>query len=151
VDGACRGDGYVGARASYGVFVSHYAEDLNRKGPVPALSPQTNQYAELFATMQALEVIHELIIAGEDLTHVIIKTDSHHVAQAMSSFIWKWTANGYRNWKGQPLMNGRAFKYVHEKVVLLEKEYGIRVSFYLVERRFNEQANALANAALNLN
>ena len=34
------------------------------------------------------------------------------------------------------------------KVVLLEKEYGIHVSFCLVEKKFNEPAGTLARAAL---
>jgi hypothetical protein len=50
--------------------------------------------------------------------------------------------------EGQPVVNGRAFKYLHEKVVLLEKEYGIHVSFCLVRKGFNQQADGLARAAI---
>jgi hypothetical protein len=46
------------------------------------------------------------------------------------------------------VVNGRAFKYLHEKVVLLEKEYGIHVSFCLALRESNQQADALAKALL---
>jgi hypothetical protein len=44
------------------------------------------------------------------------------------------------------VLNGRAFKYLHEKVVLLEKEYGIHVSFCQVGRKFNQKAGGLARA-----
>lgn len=148
VDGACRSNGQASVRAGYGVFFSITAHDLNSKGIVPTSSPQTSQYAELYATMQALETIHQLIIAGEDLTHVIVKTDSAYLAKGLSEYIWKWALNGFLNWKGLPVVNGRAFKYLHEKVVLLEKEYGIHVSFCLVPRESNQQADALAKAAL---
>ncbi|KAE9371998.1 hypothetical protein N431DRAFT_557925 [Stipitochalara longipes BDJ] len=113
-----------------------------------APSPQTSNYSELYATIQALESVHQLIIAGEDLSHVIIKTDSSYLALGLSEHIWKWALNGFRNWKGQPVVNGRAFKYLHEKVVLLEKEYGIHVSFCLVKKEFNQQADGLARAAI---
>jgi ribonuclease HI len=102
----------------------------------------------LYATIQALEVVHQLIIAGEDLTHVIIKTDSSYLALGLSKHIWKWALNGFRNWRRQPVVNGRAFKYLHEKIVLLEKEYGIHVSFCLVRKEFNQPADGLARAAI---
>jgi ribonuclease HI len=148
IGGSCRGNGLSSARAAYGVFFSHHAHDLNKSGEVPAPSPQTSNYSELYATIQALEVVHQLIIAGEDLTHVIIKTDSSYLALGLSKHIWKWALNGFRNWRRQPVVNGRAFKYLHEKIVLLEKEYGIHVSFCLVRKEFNQQADGLARAAI---
>ncbi|KAN0110157.1 Ribonuclease H-like domain containing protein [Hyaloscypha variabilis] len=148
ISGSCKENGFPAARAGYGVFFSHHAHDLNKSGEVPTPSPQTSNYSELYATMQALESVHQLIIAGEDLTHVIVKTDSSYLALGLSEHIWKWSLNGFRNWKGQPVVNGRAFKYLHEKVGLLEKEYGIHVSFCLVRKEFNQHADALAKAAL---
>jgi hypothetical protein len=73
VDAARSSNGQASARAGYGVFFPTTAHDLNSKGVVLASSPQISQYAELYATMQALETIHQLIIAGEALTHVIVK------------------------------------------------------------------------------
>jgi ribonuclease HI len=148
IGGSCKENGLPGARAAYGVFFSHSAHDLNKSGEVPTPSPQTSNYSELYATMQALEIVHQLIIAGEDLTHVIIKTNSEYLALGLSEHIWKWALNGFRNWKGLPVLNGRAFKYLHEKVVLLEKEYGIHVSFCLVGKEFNQKADGMARAAL---
>jgi hypothetical protein len=46
------------------------------------------------------------------------------------------------------VVNGRAFKYLHEKVVLLEKDYGIHVSFCLMRKEFNQHADALARSVL---
>ena len=56
--------------------------------------------------------------------------------------------NGFLNVKGEPVVNGRAFRYLHEKVQLLEKEYDMTVSFCLVRREFNQQADRLAKSAL---
>jgi ribonuclease HI len=99
--------------------------------------------------MKALDIIHDLMNAGENLSRVIVKTDSEYLSKGLCQYVWKWTRNGYKNWKGQPVVNGRAFKYLHERVELLEREYGIVVSFCLVPRRYNEQADHLARAALN--
>lgn len=48
----------------------------------------------------------------------------------------------------QPIPNGRPFKYLHEEVSMLEKTYGIRVSFCRVDKEFNEPAAALAREAV---
>ena len=146
IGGSCKENGFPTARSAYGVFFSHNAHDLNKSGEVPSPAPQTSNYCELYATMQALEIVHQLIIAGEDLTHVIVKSDSSYLVEGLSEHIWKWALYGFLNRKGQPVVNGRAFKYLHEKVVLLEKEYGIHVSFCLVSKENNQRADELARA-----
>lgn len=148
VHGCCAANGSPSAKASYGVFVSAFAINLNRSGFVPDPFQQTSQSAELYATMKALDVVHDLIIAGEDLSHVVIKTNSSYLEKGLSSFIWKWAGNGFKNWRGEPVVNGRAFRFLHERVVLLEKEYGTRVSFCLVRKDQNAQANELARSVL---
>ena len=150
VDGSCANNGLASARAGYGVFFGTAFDHLNSKGVVPDTSPQTSQYAELYATMQALETLHQLIITGENVSHVIIKTDSAYLAQGLCQYIWKWTSNGFINSKGFAVTNGKAFRYLHEKVGLLEKDYGIAVSFCKVGRKFNQQADKLAKSAVAL-
>ncbi|CZR53708.1 uncharacterized protein PAC_03588 [Phialocephala subalpina] len=148
VTGRCLANGSSAAQASYGIFVSDFAVNLNRHGIVPDPFPQTSQSAELYATIGALDVLQDLIIAGEDLSHVIIKTNSAYLQKGLSIFIWKWASNGLKNHEGKPVVNGRAFKFLHERVVLLEKEYGTRVSFCLVRKDQNQQADDLAMNAL---
>lgn len=80
---------------------------------------------------------------------MIIKTDSENLSKGLNQYVWKWTKNGYRNYKGQPVVNRRAFEYLHERVELLEQEYGIVVIFCFVPRRYSEQADRLAKAAVN--
>lgn len=148
VHGCCAANGLPTARASYGVFVSPYAMNLNRNGIVPDPFMQTSQSAELYATMKALDVVHDLIIAGEDLSHVIIKTNSAYMESGLSTLIWKWAVNGFKNTDGHPVVNGRSFRFLHEQVVLLEKEYGTKVSFCLVKKHQNQEACDLARAPL---
>ncbi|KAG4440551.1 hypothetical protein IFR05_003967 [Cadophora sp. M221] len=109
------------AKAGYGVFISGFADQLNRSGTVPYQSEQTTNFAELFAAMQALEVIHTLIFTGQNISHVVIKTTSEFLANGMIELVWIWAGRGYTNKRGQPIPNGQPFKHLHEKVSLLEK------------------------------
>lgn len=45
------------------------------------------------------------------------------------------------------MYSGRAFKYLHEKMLLLEQEYGILVGFCQVQKKDNERAGRLARDA----
>lgn len=148
VTSRCSANGSPTAQASYGVFVSDFAINLNRHDIVPDPFPQTSQSAELYAMLGALDVVQDLIIAGEDLSHVIIKTNSAYSQKGLSLFIWKWASNGFNNSEGKPVVNGRAFKFLHERVVFLEKEYGVKVSFCLVRKDQNQQADDLAMDSL---
>ncbi|KAK2624203.1 hypothetical protein QTJ16_006153 [Diplocarpon rosae] len=148
VHGTFSNRGRLGPRAGYGVFVSGLAEDLNQNGLVPYLSPQTKESAELFAAKKALEIVQDLIMAGEDFTHVIIKSSWGYMVNGLCVHIWKWAQNGFLNSDGQPMMNGRIFQYLHERVVLLEEKYGTRVSFCQVDKIYNEPATALALEAV---
>ncbi|CAL3966860.1 unnamed protein product [Diplocarpon coronariae] len=148
VHGALSTRGRPEPRAGYGVFVSGLAEGLNQNGLVPYMSPQTKENAELVATIKALEIVQDLVMAGEDFTHVIIKSTWAYLVNGLCVHIWKWAQNGFLNSDGQPMMNGRMFQYLHERVVLLEEKYGTRVSFCQVDKMYNVPATALAREAV---
>jgi ribonuclease HI len=86
------------------VYFTEDAYHLNENGIVPFSSPQTSQYAELFAMIKALDRVHQLIIGGENLGQVVVKTDSQYLARGMREWIWKWSRNGYRNFRGKPVV-----------------------------------------------
>lgn len=90
-----------GVKAGYGVFVSGLAHQLNRSGPVPYLAEQTADFAEIFAAMQALEVIHTLIFSGQNISHVVIKTNSEFLANSMIDLVWIWAGRNFENKRGQ--------------------------------------------------
>ena len=100
VYGACR---YVRgvAKAGFGVFVSGFAEQLNRSGLMPYLSEQTPDFAELFACLEALRVVHNLIITGQNISHVIIKTHSEYLVNGVSDLVWIWAGRDYTNKGGR--------------------------------------------------
>ncbi|KAH7370822.1 hypothetical protein BKA65DRAFT_24802 [Rhexocercosporidium sp. MPI-PUGE-AT-0058] len=137
-----------GVKGGYGVFVSGFAERLNRRGLLPYLSSQTVELAELLAALEAVKIVHTLIFADQNISHVVIKTTSEYLVNGMADLVWIWAGREYNNTNGNPLTNGRPFKYLHEEVSLLEKSYGIRVSFCKVEKEFNEPAAALAQEAV---
>ncbi|KAH9217297.1 hypothetical protein DL95DRAFT_386810 [Leptodontidium sp. 2 PMI_412] len=137
-----------GLKGGYGVFVSGFAERLNRSGQLPYLSEQTAELAELLAALDAVKLVHTLIFTGQNISHVVIKTTSEYLVNGMADLVWIWAGREYNNSYGRPIPNGRPFKYLHEEVSMLEKTYGIRVSFCRVDKEFNEPAAALAREAV---
>lgn len=93
---------------------------------------------------KALDVIHELMISGQEISHVVFKTDSAYLEEGVCRYVFTWMRNGFMTVLGEPVVNGRAFRYLHEKIGLLEMEYGMQVSFLRVPREQNAQADALA-------
>ena len=146
VQGSCSNG--TGTRAAYGVFISNLIPSLNQSGLLPVQIPQTSQCAELHAAKVALDSALDFVIAGEEFSHVIVKTDSDYLARNLCESIWKWIGNGYINSEGLPVANGRFFKVLHEKITLLENEYGMNVSFCLVPKGQNMTADYLAKEAL---
>ncbi|KAK0122396.1 hypothetical protein ONS95_010635 [Cadophora gregata] len=100
VHGTCRLVRGV-AKAGFGVWVSGFAEQFNRSGLVPYLSEQTSDFAELFACLEALRVIHNLMIIGQNISHVIIKTTSEYLVNGVSDLVWIWASREYTNASGR--------------------------------------------------
>ncbi|KAL2066652.1 hypothetical protein VTL71DRAFT_2724 [Oculimacula yallundae] len=131
-------------QAGYGVFISDFARQLNRSGRVPTFVEQTADFAETFAAIQALEVIYTLAFTGQNISHVVIKTNSKFLVTSMTDLVWTWAERGFKNSRGQPLANGGPLSALHDKALLLEKKYGIKVSFCQVSWEYNEVAATLA-------
>ncbi|KAG9240467.1 ribonuclease H-like domain-containing protein, partial [Calycina marina] len=148
VAGSCFGNGRRGARAGYGACFSN-KHDMN--GLIALSNPQTSQYAIIQAVTKAIEKVHELlqnVARRQDFTHVVVETSSQYVVKALCRDVWRWTANGYVTVDGQSVINARAFKYLHEQALLLENEYGMRVSFSYLRAECNEVARGLAREAI---
>jgi ribonuclease HI len=64
-------------------------------GPVP-LAPCTNQKAELYAILRALEVFPHL---------QVVRTDSQYAINSLTQWIHQWRQNGWRTARGQPVEN----------------------------------------------
>jgi len=149
IDGACSNNGYYGAIAGYGVF---FADDSYRNiaERVPSRYNQTNQVAELYAAKVALDKITEMLEDGEceDVSRVVICTDSAYLVNGVSDWVWKWEDNGYINAKGSPVVNGDLFEYLHDKIGELQSSWRVEVNFWKVPREENEEADALARSTI---
>jgi len=153
IDGACRGNGYAGARSSYGVYYSERSPfNLSSliKGPA-----QSSQKAELAACVAALDRIRGFAVIAkmghlkdlDSLSQVIIKADSEYVVRGMTEWVPKWRLNGFKNAKGRPVVNADLFREIDGQVQKLATR-GVSCSFWHVPRGDNRQADQLANQAL---
>ena len=65
----------------------------------------------------------------------------------MTEWLFKWEGNGYRNAKGQAVMNGELFRELQNELACLT-DAGVEVQFWHVAREDNSEADQLANDAL---
>ncbi|KZO97770.1 hypothetical protein CALVIDRAFT_562669 [Calocera viscosa TUFC12733] len=100
-DGACSGNGQLGARGGVGVYwgpgMTNVAERLG--------GAQTNNRAELIALVRALET------DPDPSTPLMIKTDSSYSIQCMRDWLPKWRKNGFRTGNG-PVKNKELLLYL---------------------------------------
>ncbi|KAL8867286.1 MAG: hypothetical protein Q9174_005757 [Haloplaca sp. 1 TL-2023] len=158
VDGACRNNGSASAISSYGVYFGDESpHNITATVDTPV---HTSQRAELHACAAALEKVLDLQrmrnsgldVEGyrSDIKHliqVIIKADSAYLVNGMTEFLAKWKENGYKNAKGLPVANADLFKDI-DMVIDDLRDLEIAVAFWLVPRRYNREADILANEAL---
>lgn len=96
VDGACKGNGLIEARAAAGVYVGK--DSIYNKSTIVTESEATNQVAELTAGIlglsQAIEIqAHR--VEGEPLYQVVIKSDSEYLVKGITERMFKWERNSY--------------------------------------------------------
>jgi ribonuclease HI len=163
VDGACRDNGRPNARAAYGVYfntdskfnraayVVYFNTDskFNKAGLLDE-RPMTNQRAEITAAIEACKLCHQLLNTPDllqEIKQIVIKSDSAYLVNSMVTHVEKWRLNNYTSSRGRPVVNGDLLRSLDQCVVSLEEE-GVNVCFWHVPRTQNQQADKLANAAL---
>jgi ribonuclease HI len=149
IDGACRGNGTPGARASYGVYFGPDSP-YNTNGLLPETIPHTSTSAEIEALTMALRTVKDVCSNDFKLQHIIVASDSAYLVDAMSLYVEGWIENEGIGSKGKVVHHYERLKALHE--MLDEMEYGddggIRVQFWHIDRSMNREADALANAVL---
>lgn len=90
-DGACSNNGRDNAKAGVGVW---FGENDTRNISERLPGKQTNQRAELFAGLRALQIAKE-----NRIEKVEIVTDSRYLVKGITEWIISWKAG---NWKRQP-------------------------------------------------
>jgi ribonuclease HI len=143
-DGACTRNGKSGAKAGIGVFFT-----LNDPRNVSARLPghrQTNQRAELFAVLRALETLH-LNRSSCDRKRVVILSDSKYVVNALTDWVLRWESCGWKTLDGKNVISKDLFKRVRDMLGELTENH-IIVKFVQVPGHRgiwgNEQADELA-------
>lgn len=156
-DGACRNNGMTQARAAIGVYLGPN-NPWNRGFVINEARRPTSQRTELIAALEALEIAlsirHRRPQASQapplpyrELRLVIIKADSEYLVKGMTRWIYNWRVNGYRNANGARISNEDIFRRLDEAVENLN-DADVQVQFRSVDRSLNEEADRLANDAL---
>ncbi|KAK0193143.1 ribonuclease H-like domain-containing protein [Armillaria mellea] len=102
-DGACRGNGKVGAIAGVGVWWSHGdIRNISERCP----GRQSNNRAELIALVR----VHEQTM--DVTTPLTIKTDSKYSINCMETWFRTWQLNGFMGSKGKPVENEPIIRYL---------------------------------------
>lgn len=161
-DGACWGNGTPQTRASVGVYGTPAAW-YNQGFVLPLSVPQTNQSAEIYSAIAALDVASailkdrwddeecpdQIFSRGSHVYSIVyLVMDSNYVVQAMTEWIRKWRANGFRNTRGAPVVNKEALQTLDDKVRRLFEDHLVIVRFWHVPRIHNFVADELAAEAL---
>ena len=140
-DGACRGNGTPDARASIGVYAG--PNNPRNQGFEIRESDQrlTNQVAELFALIYAVQTGVEIVRAGGhfDTKKLVIVTDSEYAYDGITKWIIKWKEKDY-----QDVQNALLFDKLDQLVI----QAGISIQFWKISREDNVEAYKLARIAL---
>lgn len=140
-DGSSRSNGQAEASAGYGVYYGS-GDSRNYSGKLKG-DRQTNQRAELKAVDYALSNAQN---SGRDI-HIM--TDSQYTKNSLTTWGDRWDANGYKNAKGQPVVNRDLIESARSKISDLQRR-GINVTIDHVKGHAghagNEAADRLANA-----
>jgi len=141
-DGACTENGKVGAKAGYGVFFGD--NDARNISARLIGRHQTNQRAELFAVLKALETIH-LGSQGEFRGRpVFILTDSMYTINALTIWGQSWERNDWRRPDGQFVVSMDFIKRARELLRTLH-DLNIRVKITHVSGHSGVWGNEMAD------
>ncbi|CEF62914.1 Ribonuclease H1 [Strongyloides ratti] len=133
-DGSCINNGRYNASAGIGVY---WGENNRFNVGERYHGKQTSQAAELGAAIRALEIANERNFNG-----VILFTDSNYVYKSMTSWIYKWQINGWKDVNGRPLSNEELFQELYDLVQITNADIRKVSAHSNIEG--NEEADALA-------
>ncbi|OAA56224.1 Ribonuclease H-like protein [Niveomyces insectorum RCEF 264] len=174
IDGACPSNGPSAHQAAIGVYFgpgspNNFSRTLAATDSENGVHP-TNQIAELSAAVEALRHVRTVVAphrrdvlragAPNNRQHeimsarrfrLVVATDSSYLVDClcthMEGWTWRDTMGQYVNRAGRAIKNGELFRTLSDEVEQLSM-VGVQVAWYLVPRRFNREADALAHAAL---
>jgi ribonuclease HI len=131
-DGACKNNGKKNAIAGIGVYsenIYNISEKIEGR--------QTNQRAELYAILKALE-----LTKIDDYSIVYIYTDSLYSINCITKWIYGWINNGWLDKKKKPVKN----KDIIQPIYNIYKKYS-NIRFIHIEAHTNKtDIHSLGNA-----
>ena len=149
-DGACVGNGSRRARAAYAVVIFKDGREVQAMAePLRPTETHTNQRAELWAVLRAME------IAAASEEGADIHTDSKYTMDCLQEWAARWAAKGWRKADGDPVLNQDILRPMWE----MWKCRGSKMRLFHVSAhtgrmdahsRGNERADGLATGALRL-
>jgi ribonuclease HI len=119
VDGACYRNGKTGARAGFGIYFGP-ADPCNISARLPGYQ-QTNQRAELFAALKALESIYldYCLNRSSFQRSICILSDSKYVVEGLTKWVRMWDERGWRTVYGTPVISQDLYKRAHHMLQTL--------------------------------
>lgn len=146
VSAVCTPHGSKYPKAAIGIY---FARDSHFNIGVCVAEPKLcHMKTQLHACLRALHETLEFKMNGfTDLEGIVIKTDSDYIVRHMTDCIVKWRQNGFKNSKGSFVSNADLFIQIDSLIGHLNN-LGVEVLFWQVGRFENEEADALASAAI---
>jgi len=141
-DGACVGNGKLGARAGVGVFWAK-GHPLNISRPVKGAP--TNNVAELEAIEDALDQIFASPLLCR--ATVVVVSDSEYSIKCLRQWFSGFVAREWRTTSGAPVKNRDLLERLHAKLMALPGVHLAHVRGH-VGHAGNEAADALAGAGI---
>jgi len=152
-DGACRNNGKKTASAGVGVFFGKDNPN-NISLPVPlSLAPFTNQRAELYAALLAIQSVQEQLLQQQDQNQkvqgkkrrLVVKTDSKYTINCVGDWMKTWKTNGWMTSRGQLIRNLSLIRRVDDAIQNIKHTLNVSVSFVYVRGHSVDQGNQGAN------
>ena len=116
-DGSSLGNGKKDAAAGYGVFFGE-GHPLNESESL-TLPPFTNNRAEIFACIRAIQLYHE-ISSRDDILRIY--TDSEYVIKSVTEWMPGWKKKGWKTAAKKPVKKSNAVKEQEEETAEEQEE-----------------------------
>jgi len=131
-DGSCRNNGKKNAIAGIGVYIENIC-----KISEPIVGRQTNQRAELFAILKALQIINI-----SDYSEINIYTDSKYSINCITNWINLWLKNNWLDKKKQPIKNKDIIQSIHN----IYKKYNNIHLIHILAHTNNKDIHSIGNS-----
>ena len=110
-DGSCINNGQPNATAGIGVyFGKNDPKNLSEK----FTDQPTNQRAELYAVIKALDIIYDNPEYNNKLTKIIIYTDSEYTIKCITKWIHSWLQNNWQTSNGEMVKNKKYIECLYK-------------------------------------